>query len=168
MAKTELPSLFELRGDYARLYDFVMSGDYDEEAFKGSLESLDEMLNDKAESCAFVRTRLMNNVETLKAEKQRIEKLMKSCNNAIDRINENLYATMKTADINRIDTQYHHFYIKRTAPSVVVDCDIKDVPAEYINTTVAVNKQALKDDLKNGVELKGIAHLEQGDTLVIS
>lgn len=168
MAKTELPSLFELRSDYERLYDFVMSGDYDEEAFKDSLDSLDGLLNDKAENCAFVRTRLMNNVEALKAEKQRIEKLMKSCNNAIDRINENLFATMKAADINRIDTQYHHMLIKRTAPSVVIECDIKDVPAEYINTTIAVNKQALKDDLKKGVELNGIAHLEQGETLVIS
>ena len=168
MAKTELPSLFELRGEYARLYDFVMSGDYDEEAFKGSLESLDETLSDKAESCAFVRTRLMNKVEMLKAEKQRIDKLMKSCNNAVDAINKNLYETMKMANFKSLDTQYHHFIIKGTGTSVVVDCDISKIPQKYIKTTVDVNKQALKDDLKSGVELQGVAHLEPGETLVIS
>lgn len=166
MAKTELPSLFKLRGEYERLYDFVMSGEYDEEAFKGSLETLDEMLNEKAEGCAFVRTRLKQNVETLKAEKQRIEKLMKSCNSAIESINENLYNTMKVADIRSIDTQYHHMYIKKTTPSVVIDCDIDRLPTAYCNTTVTANKQAIKDDLARGVELDGIAHLEQGETLI--
>ena len=52
-------------------------------------------------------------------------------------------------------------------PPKVVITDEKNVPAKYLTyipATTTVNKNALKEDLKNGIELP-FAHLEQGRRL---
>ena len=61
------------------------------------------------------------------------------------------------------------FRIQKNAPSVVVDLDdLQDMPMEYLTYhEPTVNKAAIKDALKAGLDLRGIAHLEQSQSLRI-
>lgn len=99
-------------------------------------------------------------------EIKRLTEIKKHNENTVERLKSGIENMMIA--LNRPELKTALFTAKwvKNPPKVIID-DEKNVPAKYLTyvpATTTVNKNALKEDLKNGVELP-YAHLEQGRRL---
>ena len=75
---------------------------------------------------------------------------------------KSLQDAMELMGKTKIKTPLFSFNIQNNPASVVVDVDIDKIPKKYLKLAdPTVDKKLLKEDLKAGVELDGVAHLVQ-------
>ncbi|HPM75436.1 MAG TPA: siphovirus Gp157 family protein, partial [Saccharofermentans sp.] len=76
---------------------------------------------------------------------------------------------METAGEKKVKGQIFTISIQANPESVVLDESyIENIPPKYLKVKdPEIDKAKLKEDLKNGVNLEGIAHLEQTESLRI-
>jgi hypothetical protein len=76
---------------------------------------------------------------------------------------------MEVTGKTKFKTDLFNFGIQKNAPSVVIDVeDVRDIPEDYLKfKEPEVDKTAIKAAINDGVDLTGIAHLEQKFSLRI-
>ena len=100
------------------------------------------------------------------AENDRLTKIKKANENAVERLKSGIENMMIALNKSELKTPLFSAKWVKNPPKVVIT-DEKNVHAKYLTyipATTTVNKNALKEDLKNGIELP-FAHLEQGRRL---
>lgn len=153
-------SLFELTGDWLRLYDLADDPDMDVEAFFDTMEGLEGAIEDKADKYAFICTKLMGEAKLCKEQAAAFKAKADAKENAAKRIKDGLYRSMKLTGKTKFKTAYYSFYTQATE-SLVVDADVNQIPDEFLKyKEPEANKAAMKEAIKNGEDLKGIAHIE--------
>ena len=161
--------LYEITEQYMQLLDFAEDPDIDPQVLADTMESIEGEFEDKADGYAKVLLALDADAEAIKSEIDRLQGRKKALENNSKRIKENLQRAMILCDKRKFKTTLFSFNIQKNAPSVVIDeTDIFKIPQEYIVfKDPEVNKTAIRDALKAGVDLEGIAHLQQGESLRI-
>ena len=158
MAKEKTPSLFDLTGDWLRLYELADDPDTDADAFFDTMEGIEGEIEDKADGYAAVITKLKGDMDFLKAQEDafRAKRLAKAY--AIDKMKARLLEAMRVTGKVKFKTPYWSFYTQSTE-SVSIDTD--KVPERFLRyKEPEVDKLAIKEALKAGENLEGIAHLE--------
>lgn len=164
-----MSTLYELTGNYITLMDMLDDPDVDPITLMDTLDAVEGELDEKAENYGRIIRNLEAEAKALKEEVDRLSRRNKTIDNNIDSLKKRLQMAMELTNRPKIDTPLFKFYIQKNAPSVVVDLDdLQDMPMEYLTYhEPTVNKTALKDALKAGLDLTGIAHLEQSQSLRI-
>jgi len=157
-----LPKLYEITEDIAAI---ITEEEWTEDTER-RLESLSMALEKKAENIIGLCTEWESFVAAAKAEEQRIAGRRKAVENRIGHLKGYLQRCMESADIMTMEAGTHSLRIQQNPPKVVVDSE-EAIPPWYfviIPETTQLDKKALSEDLKKGVEVKG-AHLERGTSL---
>lgn len=162
-------TLYELTGQYQFLLSLATDPDTDPQILEDSMESLIGEIEDKADGYARVMAELKARKTALKAERDRIDGMIKSIDGNLDRMTDNLKNSMILTGKTKFKTDLFAFAIQKNPPSVVMDEQyLENIPAEYlIPQDPKLDKAKIKEDLKAGKDLEGIAHLEQGESLRI-
>ena len=162
-------TLYELTEDFLRLYEMADECDLAPEDIADTLESLQYELEEKADGYAMVMRQLEGDIALLKAEIDRLSGRKKTVENNIKRMKQSLEIAMRAADRPKIKTKLFSFGIQKNPPSVVMDEQyIENFPEKYIKVAEPeLNKALIKEDLKAGVDLEGLAHLECSTSLRI-
>ena len=162
-------TLYELTEDFLRLYEMADECDLAPEDIADTLESLQYELEEKADGYAMVMRQLEGDMALLKAEIDRLSGRKKTVENNIKRMKQGLETAMRAANKPKIKTKLFSFGIQKNPPSVVMDEQyIENIPDEYlIPQDPKIDKKKIKEDLKAGVNLEGLAHLEQTEGLRI-
>ena len=159
-------TLYELTNEYQQLLLFAEDPDVDPQVIADTLEGLTGEIEDKADGYAKVIKQLDADTIALKAEIDRLTARKKTIENNIDRMKESLKNAMLLCDKPKFKTNLFTFTVQKNPEKVVLDSEV--VPEEYlVQQEPKVNKTLLKEDLKAGKDLSGIAHLEQDDSLRI-
>ena len=156
-------TLYELTAEYQQLLELAEDPDIPEEALADSLEALGMDIEDKADGYAKVIAQLNADAAAMKAEIDRLTARKRTIENNIDRMKESLKQAMILTGKTKFKTELFSFNVQKNPVAVVIDEQyIENIPEEYlIPQDPKVDKQKLKDDLKAGRDLEGIAHLEQ-------
>lgn len=164
-----MATLYELTGNYLILADMLDDPDADPITVMDTMDAIEGELDEKAENYGRIIRNLEAEAEAIRAEVDRLSRRRKTIDNNIDSLKKRLQMAMELTNRPKIDTPLFKFYIQKNAPSVVVDLDdLQDMPMEYLTYhEPTVNKAAIKDALKAGLDLRGIAHLEQSQSLRI-
>lgn len=164
-----MSTLYELTDEYKALLQLAEDPDVDEEVLSDTMAALDGEIEDKADGYAKIIKQLEANVATIKDEEQRLYSRRQSIEKHIIRMKANLEVAMIMTGKTKFKTDLFSFGIQKNPPSVVMDEQyIENIPAEYlIEQEPKLNKAKIKEDLKAGVDLEGIAHLEQSESLRI-
>lgn len=164
-----MSTLYELTGNYITLMDMLDDPEVDPITLMDTLDAVDGELDEKAENYGRIIRNLEAEAKALKEEADRLSRRKRTIDNNIDSLKKRLQLSMELTGKDSIDTPLFKFRIQKNAPSVVVDLDdLQDMPMEYLTYhEPTVNKTALKDALKAGLDLEGIAHLEQSQSLRI-
>jgi hypothetical protein len=117
----------------------------------------------KSRDYGFAILRYKAFIESIKAEKARLDNMKKYCENAIERMEERLVNAMQQFDKPKVELDTMKLSLRRSE-RVVVDDEAK-VPADCIKVTTTVNKTDLKAHIKAGEECG--AHLEENQSLQI-
>lgn len=127
-----------------------------------TLLSLEGDIEVKAESTHHIIKMKAYDNTAIDAEIDRLKKIKKHNENAIERLKSGIENMMIALNKSELKTPLFTAKWVKNPPKVIID-DEKKVPAKYLTyipATTTVNKNALKDDLKNGVNVD-YAHLEQ-------
>lgn len=164
-----MSTLYELTADYARLLELAEDPDTDTEILKDTMEALTGEFEDKADGYAMVIRELQAKADAVAAEMKRLKERKDTFDNNIARMKESLQAAMEATDKRKFKTTLFSFGIQKNPPKLVIDKESTDhAPAEYIIMQSPIWDQTkLKEALKAGKDVSGIAHLEQTESLRI-
>lgn len=158
-----MATLFDLTGKWLELYDMADDPDMDADMWFDTIEGLDGEIEDKADGYAKVITQLNADATAIKAEEDRLYRRRTTIENRIKNMKSRLQGMMEITGKKKIKTELFSFGIQKNPASVVIDEQyIENIPAEYlIAQDPKIDRQKIKEDLKAGKNLDGIAHLEQ-------
>ena len=162
-------NLYELTGQWELLMTLADDPDVDEAVFADTLEALEGDIFAKADGYGKLIRNLEADVDALKAEAAKLQMKAKAKQNRIDRMKATFQLAMTKMNKPDIKTELFTFRIQKNPPSVVMDEPyIENIPAEYlIQQEPKIDRTKIKNDIKAGKDLTGIAHLEQGESLRI-
>lgn len=167
-----MSSLYELKTDYGKLLHMLYDGDIDEQTIIDTLDSIEGAIEDKADGYAYIIRELDGDIQSIKAEEERLAKRRKVLTNHKERLRNNLFGAMKEMGKTEIKTSLNTFTIRKNGGmrQLVIDCDINNLPPQFLTTTISSNGAAIREYLTaiklDGVE--GLFHLApQGESLRI-
>ena len=159
-------TLYELTNEYQQLLLMAEDPDIDPQVLADTFDALEGDIEAKAEGYAKVIKQLDADTTALKSEIDRLTSRKKTIENNIDRLKERLKTAMILCDKPKFKTALFSFMVQNNPEKVVLETE--DVPEKYlVQQDPKVNKTLLKEDLKSGIDLSGIAHLEQDTSLRI-
>lgn len=164
-----MSSMYELANEWMQLLEIAEDPEVDEQTLADTFEALGGEIEIKAENTAKVIKELEGKEAMLKEEADRLSARKMACTNNIKRIKGLLQFLMETTGKTKFEAGTFKFSVQNNAPSVVMDEQyIENVPDEYIRyKEPEVDRAKIKEALKNGVDLEGIAHLETTRSLRI-
>ena len=149
-----------------KAYEEVQSLAENGEDVTDTLLSLEGDIEVKAENTNKVIKMFSGYNLSIDEEIKRLQEIKKHNENAIERLKSGIENMMIALQKSELKTPLFSAKWVKNPPSVVITDESK-VDARYLTyipATTKVNKNALKEDLKNGIELP-FAHLEQGRRL---
>lgn len=159
-----MSTLYELSANY----EFLVrnAAEIDEEVLKDTLESIDEDIELKADNYARVLVELDGQINTLKAEENRLSDKRKAIENNVKRMKQNLEESMRLTGKTKFKTDFFSFNIQKNPISVnVIDESLID-ESYFVEQPKKLDKKQLKEDLKMGANILG-AELIQTEGLRI-
>lgn len=160
-----MASLYDLTGDYAKFAEYMEQVELEpemQEALEDALNNLGEDIEIKLENYAKIIKNFESDIAGLKAEEERLSKKRKAMENSIKNMKQRMTEAMIRTGKVDIKGELFKFKVQANPPAVVMDVNyIEDVPEKYlIAQDPKIDKKKLAEDLKAGVELDGVAHLE--------
>lgn len=160
-----MASLYDLTGDYIKFAEYMEQVELEpemQEALEDALNNLDEDIEIKLENYAKIIKNFESDIAGLKAEEERLAKKRKAMENSIKHMKERMTIAMQQTGKLDIKGELFKFKVQANPPAVVMDVNyIEDVPEKYlIAQDPKIDKKKLAEDLKAGVDLDGVAHLE--------
>lgn len=162
-------TLYELTSEYLDLLAMLEDPDVDEDLINDTLEGIDGELEAKADGYARVMRQMDADAKAIKAEEERLANRRKSLENRKAALKSRLQQMMEITGKVKFKTELFSFGIQKNPAAVVMDEQyIENIPECYlIIQEPKIDKQKIKEDLKAGLDLEGIAHLEQTESLRI-
>ena len=160
-----MASLYDLTGDYAKFAEYMEQVELEpemQEALEDALNNLGEDIEIKFENYAKIIKNFESDIAGLKAEEERLAKKRKAMENSIKNMKQRMTEAMIQTGKVDIKGELFKFKVQANPPAVVMDVNyIEDVPEKYlIAQDPKIDRKKLAEDLKAGVELEGVAHLE--------
>ena len=150
-----MSSLYNLKEDYKRVLELQAEG-VDEEVIKDTLESIDDAIEDKADSYSYVIREKKGQNDTIDEEIKRLQALKRSNNNLIKLLQENLYEAMTSTGKTKFKTDLNSFWIQKNPMSIEIKYE-DNIPEEFYVTERKLQRRDLINYVKNneidGVEL---------------
>lgn len=162
-------TLYKLTEEFLQLMDMAEDPDIDSVLLADTMEAIEGEIEYKAEGCAKVIRSLDATEEALANEIKRLQKRKKAISNNRDAIKRNLAMAMNATGKRKFDSGVFKFSIRKNPKALILDSDnIVDFPPEFlIAQAPKIDEKAIKDALKAG-EKFSFAHLEQGESLIIT
>ena len=162
-------TLYEVVQDYLTIQHMMEDPDLDPQTLADTMEGIEGELEVKADGYAKVIRNMEADIEAIKSEVNRLTDRRKTIEKNIQTLKLALQKSMEITGKTKFKTELFSFGIRNNAPSVIMDeTDIRKIPSEYLRIRdPEVDKSKLKDALKNGVDLSGVAHLEKTTSLSI-
>lgn len=162
ITKGEKMKLYELNHAFVWVREMFECGDIDQQAFTDTIEQIDLDIEEKIKNCVIMMREHDRNIETLKAEIDRLDKMVKSEAAASDWLESYISRSMITTDKDKIDLGLFKLTLKAAIKKTKV-LDESKIPSEFFITipeSKQLDKRALLAALKLG-EIEG-AELEDG------
>lgn len=150
--------LYELTEAYRKVQTYLEGAVEDEDIAQEALQLLDDLEeNIEAKLCGIARVvkNLGADVDALKAEEQRLYQRRKTTENNIERLKAYAQRQMEFAQITKAKDELFTVALQKNPPSVRI-ADESAVPEAYrIPQPDKIDRRALLDELKAGVEIEG-------------
>ena len=155
-------NLYELARSYAELQEM----DVDEQTFLDTLESIQDVAASKVENCSKWMRSLKSEITAFKEEENRLKKIRMAKENKLKWLNKYVKDFLENSGVTQFKIGIFTLSIQKNPPSLEI-YDASLIPDKYlIEQLPTIDKQAIKELLKNGIEVPG-AELKQTEGLRI-
>jgi len=156
--------LLDIADEFQKLYELASESD-DIETLNSLYQEIEAKLEEKADNTRLILSKLDSDIEFLNKEIKRLQERKKMIERNKESLKTLLSIALKLSGVEKLKTKKATFYFAPTPPRVVIN-DENLIPDEFKIVKTEIDKQKLKEALKNGLEIKG-ATLEQNETLRI-
>lgn len=150
-----MASLYELNNQYSQLLTELEFAETPEEIDRiwQYIDSVEGDMADKADAYARILRNKMADAQMYKAEEHRFNTLRKAAENAVERMNNVMYDTMKMLNLSEVHTSIGKWRVQ-TNPASVQITDERKVPLEYREPQPdKIDKRAIMQHYKETGEL---------------
>lgn len=153
--------LYEIAETYNRFVQAVEDGEVPEECIEDTLEAIQGELEDKVDNIACLIKTLNAETAAMKEEKKNLEARMKSKANLAEKLKAYVSETMRNSGINKIETVRNKLSFRKSTSLFIENEDEFIAMAITENEMLLryakpeINKDVVKDYLKNGVVIPG-------------
>lgn len=164
-----MSNIYEITNDYLQIMAMLEDSDLDPQTLADTMEGIEGEFEIKAENYAKVMKNLEGDILAIKTEIDRLTSKKRVIENNIKNMKSTLQTAMETTGKTKFKTELFSFNIQKSAPAVVIDLeDMSKLPSQFIKQRdIEADKTAIKEALKRGENLDGIAHFEQSESLRI-
>jgi phage host-nuclease inhibitor protein Gam len=155
--------LYELSKDYENLILAIENGDIPEAAVVDTLESIEVLLDEKADNIACWIKQLTAEAEAIKAEEDKLKTRRTAKLKRAERLTEYLAECLTNAGRTKIETARNVISFRKTPPKVVFDNEKAFVEWAQVHADSFLNygkptvdKTAIRVALENGAEIEGV------------
>ena len=154
-----MASIYELNKDYAELSAMLEAAETPEEieAIQNTLEMIDLSIEEKIENTAKYMVNVESDIQGLKTEIDRLTKIKKAKENAVERLKNNVEYAMKQKSIEKLEVGTFKAYYKKSESVEITNLDV--IPADYTRVEIKADKVAIKKAIKSGEVVDG-AHIQ--------
>jgi len=156
--------LLDIADEFQKLYELASESD-DIETLNSLYQEIEAKLEEKADNTRLILSKLDSDIEFLNKEIKRLQERKKMIERNKESLKTLLSIALKLSGVEKLKTKKATFYFAPTPPRVVIN-DENLIPDEFKLIKTEIDKQKLKEALKNGLEIKGTT-LEQNETLRI-
>ena len=164
-----MASVYELKQGFILLANMIEDETVSEEDILDAWNNQTDDLKEKFENCCKYIKNVESDIAGLKEEEARLKAKRKALENSIERFKGLMHETMNAAGEKKLPCGTFTVSLQKNPESVVMDePHIENIPEEYLKfKEPEIDRAKLKEHLKAGVDLEGIAHLEQTEGLRI-
>ena len=157
-------TLYEMTEAQKELYELMVSGEIDEEAYADTLEGIG--IADKIEGYCVVENELAGDLQKIESEIERLNAKKAAIENNVKRLRLRLGDCLLTMNTTKYSAGTYTVY-RRETEQIIID-DLQKIPAEFLKTRVSEmpNKTLIKERIKAGKEVSG-AHLQTNQSITI-
>lgn len=160
-----MSNLYDLTGGYLDVYEQIASGE-DSQVYKDTLDSINDSIEDKANSYAKIIKSIEGDNEAIKKEIDRLQTRKKANENGIRNLKENLQYAMEQTNKKAFRTELFSFGIQRNPVKSNITDETKIPKVYFSEQEPKLDKKRLLEDLKNNIQING-AGLTQDSSLRI-
>lgn len=150
-----MSTLYDLTNQYQELLE--LESEIDEQTFIDTLQSIDEAIEDKAENLAKVIKEIESTVSVITNEISRLQSKKQSLNNRVANLKTYLQGEMEKVNKTKVKGALFTVNIQNNPPSLKVENTDKIPKSFYIEQEPTLDKKALKEAVKNGEVIEGVA-----------
>ena len=161
-----MSSLYELTIDFKKLSEM----EFDENSTE-QVEEIKEIIKGEIETkgtniIAVIRN-LETDIEGIKKEIERLNKLKKTKENKIKNLKNYTIECLNELELKKVETTLGNISVRKNRCSVVID-DENSIDKKFIKEVIShtVNKEELRKALETGQDVKG-AYLKSTESLII-
>lgn len=164
-----MASVYELKQGFILLANMIEDETVSEEDILDAWNNQTDDLKEKFENCCKYIKNVESDIAGLKEEEARLKAKRKALENSIERFKGLMHETMNAAGEKKLPCGTFTVSLQKNPESVVMDePHIENIPEEYLKfKEPEIDRAKIKEHLKAGVDLEGIAHLEQTEGLRI-
>lgn len=154
-----MSSIYELNKNYMELTAMLEAAETPEEieAIQNTLEMIDLSIEEKIENTAKYMVNVESDIQGLKTEIDRLTKIKKAKENAVERLKNNVEYAMKQKGIEKLEVGTFKAYYKKSESVEITNLDV--IPADYTRVEIKADKVAIKKAIKAGETVEG-AHIQ--------
>jgi hypothetical protein len=128
-----MPSIYELKTEFDKLWMILEEELVDDDALLGAFETAQEDLAIKLENCCKYIKNQEALIEGLKEEKKRLSAKQKSAENAIERLKKLMKNAVEASGDKKIPCGTFTVAIQKNPPKLILDVEsVYDVPDEFL------------------------------------
>lgn len=146
--------LYKLAADYNHVID--LADQLDEGTLKDTLDSIEEVFDDKVENIAKAIKEIEGQADMIKAEKDRLAKREQTMRNNAKSMKRYVQEQMDAVGKKKIQGELLTVAIQRNAPSIRIESDENIPESFYIPQPSKLDKTQLKQELKQGLAIHGV------------
>lgn len=163
-----MANIYELTADIQLLWNLMENGEIDDDTLINAMQNSQEELSIKLEHyCMFIKN-MEADAKAFKEEEQRLAARRKTLENTIERAKKAMQYAMDVAGEKKVKGKLFSISLQNNPASVVLDEQyMENIPEKYLIHKTDINKRLMAEDIKNGVDLEGLAHLEQSEGIRI-
>lgn len=158
-----MSNLFELSTNYQQIYNLI-SEQENELILKDTLASINDALENKADSYVAIIKSLEADNKVIDEEIKRLRQRKSTNENGIKRLKESLQQAMEETGKEKFKTSLNSYSIAKNPPTLYVQ-EENSIPKQYyVEQKPKLNKTELLKAVKDGLEIKGV-ELKQNRSL---
>ncbi len=164
-----MANIYDLTEGIRLLWDLMDEGALDDGALEDAMFNSQEELNIKLEGYCHFIMQMESDIEGIAKEIKRLQDRKKVLENTIERSKKVMEKAMNVAGERKVKGKLFTISIQANPSKLVMDEQyLENIPKRYlIPQDPKVDKELIKEDLKSGAVLDGLAHLEQTESLRI-